>query len=709
MQQWFERIRDAHNVILVSLLFAACLALMLYIYPREGQFKYEFSEGRVWQYEDFFAPFDLEVEKLDSEVAEEQQAIREQAPPVYLRDTSVSRIALERIESTIRTMWDTRLQGGLTDLFKGDRADSLGLERHVESAAKAADAVLRAGIIDLAPAHEGMEPEAAIRVSEGAYLTELERRDLKTLAEAAQEVRKLLEKERRVDREFLEPILQQHLSYNLIHDREATERFIRGRLNAIQTVTGKLEAGELIVRKGEQIGLEQMRELKSVEATFEKRAGKGRSWWIILLGQALLIGLGLLAVVIVLRMLRPEILDDPSRVTFMLVLILLMALSVKLALEVDVLNIYIAPLCILPIVVRTFYDARLALLLHIVSVFMLAFIVPSAFEFVFLHSFAGILLLYGMRSLSRRSQFFNAALVIFISYAATYLGLNIIQEGSFQGIHWNTYAWFGGNAVLSMLAFPLIYFFERSFGFVSEVSLLEISDSNNVLLREMSEKAPGTFQHTLQVANLAEEAIRTIGGNALLVRAGALYHDIGKMEAPQFFTENQYTFNPHDDISDEESAKIIIRHVIRGIEMARKNRLPEEIIDFIRTHHGTTRVEYFYRNAINERGEDQVDPEAFTYPGPKPFSRETAVVMMADSVEAASRSLKDYSEESIEKLVEGIIRHQEKMGQFDNAAITFREISTVKQVFRRKLKNIYHARIAYPERESTDAPGTSPH
>jgi putative nucleotidyltransferase with HDIG domain len=328
---------------------------------------------------------------------------------------------------------------------------------------------------------------------------------------------------------------------------------------------------------------------------------------------------------------------------------------------------------------------------------MLSFIVPSSFEFAFLQIFAGILLLYGMKTLAKRSQFFNAAVVIFLSYSATYLGLNIVQEGQFTGIHLSNYAWFGGNALLSMLAFPLIYFFERSFGFLSEISLLEISDSNNDLLRALSEKAPGTFQHTLQVANLAEEGIREIGGNVLLMRAGALYHDIGKMEAPQFFTENQHGINPHDDMGEEESARTIIHHVIKGIELARKHRLPEEVIDFIRSHHGTTRVEYFYRTAVNQRGEEDVDEALFRYPGPMPFSRETAVLMMADSVEAASRSLPDYSEERLNNLIESIVSHQQKMGQFENADITFKEITKVKKVFLKKLLNIYHSRIAYPD------------
>ena len=666
MSSFLERIRDSHNQILVFLLFAVCLATLLYLYPREGQFKYEYAEGQIWQYEDYFAPKAVEVTKLEDEVAESLKAIRENEIPVYKR---------KRIEAL--TSWAT------TD---STAQDSL-LDRLLRE-------VLDVGVIQLIPRHEELGAEDKISVRQGAVASVLERQDLLTMSEAAAEMR------RRWEEEELGPFPSsalEKLQYNLVYDSAFTAQMLQREIDALDQSSGALSSGELVIRKGEQIGRQEFRELKAIERQYEQRAGSGTGWWIILLGQTLLIGLGLFSFVIIIRLLKPDILETPTRVTFLLILVVLMALTVKIALEVPMLSIYLAPLCIFPIVLRAFYDARLALLLHIVNVFMLSFIVPSAFEFVFLQIFAGILLLYGMRSLARRAQFFNAAVVIFISYSATYLGLNIIQEGSFEGIHLTNYAWFGGNAVLSMLAFPLIYFFERSFGLLSDVRLLEISDSSNVLLRELNEKAPGTFQHTLQVANLAEEGVRSIGGSVLLVRAGALYHDIGKMEAPQYFTENQHGVNPHDDLSNEESARIIIHHVIKGIELARKHRLPEEVIDFIRTHHGTTRPEYFYRLEVKEMGVENVDETKFRYPGPKPFSKETAVLMMADAVEAASRSLPEYSEERLEELIENIVRHQQEMGQFENAAITFKEINEVKKVFLRKLKNIYHSRIAYPK------------
>jgi putative nucleotidyltransferase with HDIG domain len=684
MQNLLERLRDSHNQILVFLLFAACLVTLLYLYPREAQFKYEYSEGRVWQYEDFVSPYDLKVMKLDEEVQAERRAIRTAAVPVYRFNRTNEERAYQRMVSVSDSLFRN-------DSISNQRAKDLGVATW--------DLLFEIGVIDLEVIHQGIPPEGTLQLIDGAYSSEVKRSEILSGSRVNMQMTRVWNAllDGKVGGIKQRQVLESGRAFNLVYDEERTQRSIEQKLEAVRMDVGKLRAGELIIRQGEEIGLEQLREIDSVSHAYEERVGKGRSWWIILLGQGLLITLGLISIVIILRMLEPEILDAPSKVTFILVLIVLMALIVKVTLQLEMLSIYIVPICIVPIVLRAFYDAKLAMLLHIVIVFMLSFIVPSSFEFAFLQIFAGILLLYGMKTLAKRSQFFNAAVVIFLSYSATYLGLNIVQEGQFTGIHLSNYAWFGGNALLSMLAFPLIYFFERSFGFLSEISLLEISDSNNDLLRALSEKAPGTFQHTLQVANLAEEGIREIGGNVLLMRAGALYHDIGKMEAPQFFTENQHGINPHDDMGEEESARTIIHHVIKGIELARKHRLPEEVIDFIRSHHGTTRVEYFYRTAVNQRGEEDVDEALFRYPGPMPFSRETAVLMMADSVEAASRSLPDYSEERLNNLIESIVSHQQKMGQFENADITFKEITKVKKVFLKKLLNIYHSRIAYPD------------
>ena len=317
---------------------------------------------------------------------------------------------------------------------------------------------------------------------------------------------------------------------------------------------------------------------------------------------------------------------------------------------------------------------------------------------MFLQLIAGIIAIISVLSLEKRAQFFLTSVLIFITYSAIYLGLSLIQEGSFEGIDVVYFALFAGSAILTLFSYPVIYIFEKLFGFITDVSLMELSHTKSKLLRELAMRIPGTFQHSMQVANLAEEAIYEIGGNALLVRTGALFHDIGKIDMPMYFIENQTTdFNPHDELNYEESAKMIISHIIKGVEKAKKHKLPEEVIDFIRTHHGTRKAEYFYAKQKQEFPDDLINEELFTYKGPIPFSKETSVVMIADSVEAASRSLKHHDEEIINNLVENIINKQVDSGQFMNSDITFRDISMIKKILKKKLMNIYHVRIEYPE------------
>lgn len=323
--------------------------------------------------------------------------------------------------------------------------------------------------------------------------------------------------------------------------------------------------------------------------------------------------------------------------------------------------------------------------------------VPSPFEFMFIQLLGGIITILSIVNMHKRSQIFATAGYLFLAYCASFLSISIIQEGGMDSIAMMDFEWFGISAALTLFSYPLIFIFEKTFGFISDVSILELSDTNGKLLRKLATVAPGTFQHSLQVANLAEEAIYTIGGNSLLVRTGALFHDIGKMETPLFFIENQSGgINPHGDLSYEDSAFIIIEHVIKGIEIAKKHNLPEQIIDFIRTHHGTTYTEYFYRSFKKDFPEEKIREEKFRYPGPIPFSKETAVLMMADSVEAASRSLKKYDAETLDKLVENIINRQIEGNQFINANITFKDINTIKKIFKKKLMNIYHVRVEYP-------------
>jgi putative nucleotidyltransferase with HDIG domain len=334
---------------------------------------------------------------------------------------------------------------------------------------------------------------------------------------------------------------------------------------------------------------------------------------------------------------------------------------------------------------------------HVITILLISLIAPRAYEFIVLNIFAGIVAIFSLTNLYRRSRFFISALLVIITYCMVYTGLSVMHEGSFVHVNIREFANFGINGVMILISFLLIFIFEKTFGFLSDTTLMELADTNQPLLRKLAEIAPGTFQHSLQVANLSEEAIYRIGGNPLLVRTGALYHDIGKMYDPIYFIENQTTgINPHDNLEFEASAKAIINHVVKGVELARKNKLPEAIIDFIRTHHGNTTVQYFYRSYIKKYPDQDVDVGKFTYPGPRPSSKEMAVLMMADSVEAASRSLIEISEDTIAELVEKIINSQLKGGQFEEAPITFSDITTVKEVFKIRLKNIYHARISYP-------------
>jgi len=372
----------------------------------------------------------------------------------------------------------------------------------------------------------------------------------------------------------------------------------------------------------------------------------------------------------------------------------------RLIISAPSISYYVIPLAIVPIVIRTFYDARLALFVHLVIVLLVGFMAPNSYEFVLMNLIAGIMAIYSLTNIYRRNKFIMASVMAFLGYVIIFLANTLIQEGSFQDMHWTSYIWFAGNGFLVLLSFPLIYIFEKTFGFLSDATLVELADTNQPLLRQLAEKAPGTFQHVLQVANLAEEVARVIGGHQLLIRTGALYHDLGKMEEPIYFTENQTDgFNPHSQLSFRESTAIIISHVEKGVEIAEKHNIPRQIIDFIRTHHGTTKVQYFYRSYLNQFPDKEVDENDFSYPGPKPFTKETAILMMADSVEAASRSLKEYSEEKLDQLVEDIIGGQLDEGQFVNAPVTFKDIGTAKEIFKKRLKTIYHARIAYPAKK----------
>ena len=395
---------------------------------------------------------------------------------------------------------------------------------------------------------------------------------------------------------------------------------------------------------------------------------------------------------------RKDIFADNRQISLILMVITGMLVSLSWAIKLQIPNLYFIPYCIVPIIIRILFDTRLAMNIHLLVVLVASFFLPNSFEFAFLQITAGMVAIYSIKNLIRREQFLVSASLILLNYFIVFVGISLIREGSLEAIEWFNFLPFVFSVMLTLLAYPLIYLFEKLFGITSDITLMELTNTNNPLLRDLAFKAPGTFQHSLQVANLAEAAIYKIGGNTLLVRAGALYHDVGKTENPQFFIENQNMgFNPHDQLSYEESAQIIIRHVSKGVEMARKNNIPEMIIDFIKTHHGNTRVDYFYQSFLKNFPEKIVNENTFRYPGPIPFSKETAVLMMADSVEAASRSLKEPNAKNINDLVDRIIDYKLSQDQLDDSNITLHDLETIKLIFKNMLMSIYHVRIDYAE------------
>ncbi|MCK4922427.1 MAG: HDIG domain-containing protein, partial [Bacteroidales bacterium] len=488
------------------------------------------------------------------------------------------------------------------------------------------------------------------------------------------------------------------LNPNLFYDDETSELIKNSYESELNLTYGMVQAGEKIIGLGEPVNEETFRILQSLKQEYETNPDVQRNMTIIIVGQVLLASFVFLVFYLFLTGFRQEVLANGKKTFLLIFLLTIMAYLASLAIKSENLNIYVVPFVLLPIIIKTFYDSRLALFVHILTILVIGFWAPNGFEFVFMNFIAGVVVIFTLRSVYKRGILFVTSILTLLTYSLVYAGMGVIQEGRIGALNWQMFAWFSGNALLVLTSYPLIYIFEKIFGFLSDATLVELSDTNQKLLRQLAEKAPGTFQHSLQVANLAEEAARVIGADPLLVRAGALYHDIGKKVDPEFFIENiQSGFNPHDRLEFEESAERIIGHVSKGVEIGRKKNLPKVIIDFIQTHHGTTTVQYFYKSYLKKYPDTEVDGRKFTYPGPRPESREQSILMMADSIEAASRSMKEVNKEIIEELVEKIIGYQQSENQFDLSDLTLKEITTIKELFKKRLQTIYHTRIEYPK------------
>lgn len=681
--------RKNYSILYKGFLFLVSLLIIVSFFPKEATFKYEYNRGRPWMHEDLIAPFDFAILKTPEDIESEQNEIIRNKKLYFDFDITLNELKRREFIDNFESLWKAKY---------GEKPENDFLRQStLDRGLKILSSVLTRGIIQTVPETENKPPDYPVMLVIQNTAEEARLGDFYTIHSAYEKISNMISGSETADKEVLKQLLEEIITRNIFFNEKLTKAELNKMLDQISTTRGMIQEGERIISRGEVINKNKYQILESLRMEYESRLGGQTNYYMIVAGQVLLVMISLTVLFFFLHFFRKDVLEENKKVVLILLTIILMVFITSQALKFGDEYIYLVPLCIAPILIRVFFDTRLALYAYLITIILIGFLVPNSFQFVFMQLIAGIITIFSIVNLQKRSQFFFTAVVIFLSYAAIYTGLNLIQEGSLSAIKPINYAMFAGSALLVLFAYPLIYLFERIFGLVTDVRLLELSDTNSPLLRELSMKAPGTFQHSLQVANLAEESIFEIGGDVQLTRTGALYHDIGKMDQPMYFIENQVTgVNPHDELTYEESARIIISHVINGIEKAKKANLPEQIIDFIRTHHGTRKVDYFYIMQKKDNPEEAVDEKRFTYPGPIPFSKETSVVMMADSVEAASRSLKVIDEQTINDLVENIINKQVETGQFINSDITLRDITKTKKILKKKLMNIYHIRIEYP-------------
>ena len=669
------------NLIYKSLIFIATVSVIVYFLPNEGKFNYQFDINKPWKYGLLQASFDFPIYKNDIQVQKEQDSILADYQPYFQIDKEAEKNVLSKLREDYNKTLRHSLPG--TDYV-----------RYIERTLKA---LYEDGIIagnDL----KRMEEDSiiAIRLVDKNVATSRFIDQLYTVKEAYEY---LLNAD---TTHYKKKILQQcnlndYITPNLVYDEEKSEAAQKDLLSNISWANGFVLNGQKIIDRGEIVDEQTYNILESLRKEWEKRSDSVQEKRLTLAGQILYVGIFLFCFMAYLELFRADYYERKGTLTLLFALIVFFPVLSSIMVEQNLSSIYVVPFAMIPIIVRVFLDSRTAFMAHVTIILLCSITLRFPHEFILLQVVAGMVAIYSLRELSQRSQLLRTALVVFISYALLYFAFELIHEDDLTKLNTRMYIYFMINGILLLFAYPLLFLLEKIFGFTSDVTLVELSNINNSLLREMSEVAPGTFQHSLQMANLAAAAANKIGGKSQLVRTGALYHDIGKMVNPAFFTENQSGVNPHKSLSYEQSAQVIISHITDGLKLAEKHNLPKVIKDFISTHHGRGLTKYFYISYKNEHPDEEVDQEKFRYPGPNPFTKEQAVLMMADSVEAASRSLPEYTEESISTLVDKIIDTQVSEGYFKECPITFKDIATVKALFKEKLKTMYHTRISYPE------------
>ena len=668
------------------LLFVASCVIIIYFFPKSGKFKYSFENGRPWQSDNLYAPFDFAIKKTDKELDAEKTKIKLATKVFFNKDTLVFNKSLNLLYSKIDNPSNDSIINTLSKReLKLIKNTSVTILSNLYSR----------GLLDQNYDYKSSQVISLLinnkQVNSGYFSDFHKPEDLLTFIN--NEIISLNVQEFKPQ---IVSILFDLAESNISLNQSLTKNSIEEALANVSPNRGIIEKETLIISKGELVEGDKLKILESLKNEYETSSVSKTNYYLIISSYSFLVILSLLMIILFIRKFRKKIYLNINQLSLVFFNITLLVLITTFVISVESSYVFVIPICILPLLLKAFFDSRIAFFVHSVTVMLLGFIVPNSYEFIFLNIIVGVITIISSDDLYKRANLFITVGQITIVYMISYFAFFVIHEGNIDNIEIFNFLLFMLCGLLTLFVYPLIYIYEKVFNLVSDVSLLELSDTNSPLLKELSNKAPGTFHHSMNVANLAESSANEIGANSMLARVGSLYHDIGKMNNPSYFTENQITgANPHDKVSSLESINIILDHVSKGIEMAKKNNLPNRIIDFIRTHHGTNVIHYFYEKDLKLNLNPNI--EDYKYSGPRPFSKETALVMMCDSVEAATKSLENPDSEKINSFVETIIDKQISNNQFENCSITFKDIKMIKDVIKKKLANIYHIRVEYPE------------
>ena len=667
-----------HDILTRSAIVLATVAIIVWLMPQDGQNYFYVEQGKPWKYADFTAPFDFPIYKSELAVKKEKDSLLKEYEPYFT--------------------YNKDIEGNMVRKFVTDHSEGIpGLsDDYISIIANRLHRIYQIGIVSSSDYSTfASDTTRMVRIVNGKNATSMVMAQFLSTKKAYEQL-------------FLDNILEQHRSQlqkcnlnnyivpNIIYDKDRSEESMRDLVSSVPLASGIAQKGQKIIDRGEIVDENVYRTIESFKKENERRNSDETQQRLTLFGKALYVFVIILFFTIYLTLFRKDYFEKARNVAMLYSLIVIFSLLTGLMVRNTIAHVYIIPYAMVPIFTRVFMDSRTAIITHVAMVLICALMLQHPMEFIVVETLAGMAAVYSLRDLQFRSQLFKTAIIVTIVAMPMNFAFDLIRMSAFSEFDMSYYNYLIINGILLLFAYPLLYLLEKTFGFISDITLIELSNSNNPLLRRMSEVAPGTFQHSIQVGNLASEIANKIGAKAQLVRTGALYHDIGKTINPIYFTENQSGINPHEDLSYIESAQIIISHVTEGLKMAERSGLPSIIKDFICTHHGQGKAKYFYVKYKNEHPDEEVDELLFTYPGPNPFTREQAILMMADATEAASRSLPDYTEKSIRELVNRLIDGMVAEGFFRECPITFRDITYAKTVLCEKLKTIYHARVSYP-------------